>query len=195
MWHVITKFSTVLPREGRNAYRTGLPPVVSPLLCQQGDPMCFPSVGIMCRSMYAERLTTWQNALTQQPDLSLVGQINPPGWSGGSGARPNCGWVRLRAKSQLPTLGWPRGTAVPMRQASFPREVEGWISAGLSSLWRVTGARRKTFRELGGFKSISAALAYSWTIFKLFSKWDSFWSDHNSSQIWTVEDCTGQNTA
>lgn len=172
MWHVITKFSTVLPREGRNAYKTGLPLVVSPLLCQEGDPMCLPSVGIMCLSMYPEHLTTWQNALTQQTDLSLVWQINPPGCSWGSGAWLNCSCVRLRAKSGLLTPGWQRETAVPTHQACQGRLAgrQRLISACFSSLWWVTGVRRKTFREL--FYSILGALAYSLTIFKLFCKWD-----------------------
>ena len=117
LWHVITTFSTVLPLEGRNAYQTGLPLVVSPLVCQEGDPTCFPSGGIMRLSRYPEHLTTWQNALTQQTDLSLVRQINPPGWSWGSGAWLSCSCVWLKAKPRLPTLGWQRQRALPMHQA------------------------------------------------------------------------------
>lgn len=73
MWHVTNKFSTVVPREGRTAYQTHLPPVVSPHLYREGDPMFFPSAAF---KHAPQVFKTLQNPLTYQADLSFVWQIN-----------------------------------------------------------------------------------------------------------------------
>lgn len=73
MRHVINKLSTVVPLEGRNAYQTYLPPVVSPHLYQKGDPTFFPSSVFKHAPQVFKAL---QNHLTYQTDLSFVWQIN-----------------------------------------------------------------------------------------------------------------------